>query len=200
MGMIKRRFSILIIPLFMLQSCGFKQDMSAPHYADSSVIPNALPTNVGLIVPRPMFRKEVYTHGTHIRLYPGFYETMKHKYEGLFKSVRIVGADDINSSYDVLIEANCDILNNEELFFSARISNADNQSITLQKGQPIAAISGPQAAAYFALTFTLIGAPLAFNHSNREHEKNVHNALLSILEEIKADVYTSVDKLSHTTP
>ena len=197
MGITKRYVPILFISFLMLQSCGFKQDMRTHQYADNSVNLNALQTNVGLIVPRPMFRKEVYTHGTRIRLYPGFYETMKRKYEGLFKSVRIVGADEVDSSYDVLIEANCDILNDEELFFTARISNTDNKSITLQKGEPIATFSGPQAATYFALTFTLIGAPLAFTHSNSEHERNAHKALVSILEDIKADVYTSVDKLSH---
>lgn len=196
MEMIKGHISILFISFLMLQSCGFKQDMRTYQDTVPSVIETALETNVGLVVPRPMFRKEVHAHGTHIRLYPGFYETIKHKYQGLFKSIRMVGADEVDSSYDVLIEANCDVLSDNELFFTARIFNTDNISITLQKGEPIATISELRAATYLALTFTIIGAPLAFNHSNSENERRLHNALVSILENIKADVYASVDTLS----
>lgn len=196
MKLTKGPISILFISFLILQSCGFKQNMRAYEDTAPSVTGTALDTNVGLVVPRPMFRKEVYAHGTHIRLYPGFFETIKHAYQGLFKSIRMVGADEVDSSYDVLIEANCDILSDNELFFSARVYNADSKSITLQKGEPIATISGLRAATYFALTFTIIGAPLAVNHSNGENERRVHNALVSILEDIKADVYTSVDTLS----
>lgn len=196
MGIIKRHISILSILFFMLQSCGFNQEMKNHQYADNSVIENVLQANVGLIVDGHMMEKIVYKHGTRIKLYPGFYETMKSKYGGFFKSVRIVKADEVDSSYDVLIEANCDIINNEELFFTALIYNTNYKALRLENSKSIASTSGLQAAAYFALTFTIIGAPLAFNLSNSKNERNVHEALVSILDHIKGDVYTSVDKLS----
>lgn len=200
MGMKARQISVLILAGCLFQSCGFQQDLKARPYADKGTIHNRLQANVGLLVPSPMFRKDVSTYGTHIRLYPGLYDTITRTYKGLFQSVSIVGADAVDHSYDVVIDVNCDILNNDELFVTAHISNRNQQSITLQKGNPIARTSNLQAATYFALTLTLVGAPLAFKHSNSEREQNVHNALVSILDDLKSDVYTAVDRLSRSTP
>ena len=197
--MAKRNQRILtwFILLVFLHGCSFNVAMKGYSNIERNSNKKTVPLSVGIVVPSHMLNKIINIQGTYIKLFPGFHTTIRNIYKDLFDKIEIVKENDIiEHSYDVLINADCNIINNNELLFTATVLNGNKEYFKISKFKYIEGTPGLSALMYIVLTFTIIGAPIAISLSNSEREEKVNKALVSILENSKNELYIAIGKLT----
>lgn len=183
----KQPILLLIALIVFLQGCSFNVDLKSHSFSESKFSSERLLLSAVILPPKHMMNKNLYVYGTHIRLYPAFFTNIRNMYQNMFSNIKVLdkGNHDL-SMYDVIIQAECDIIDSKELFVFITIIDKNNVHYKITRTMKLDSTS--KGAMYFALTATIIGAPIAFNLSNIEREEIVNEALAVAIESTKSEL------------